>query len=199
MSRAVLFVVSFIIPAGLFAQAVAPGPADAFQVRYAANLNLGDSYIDISNAGTSSTGSICANVYATDPNEEVISCCSCLVTPNALQSLSVENDIIAGMHTLTAAKPASVVINLLATVPVGGSCASSTFAPGPLASGLRAWGTTLHRLPSGGTASTETAFLPAPLSAAELTHVVSFCNFIQFYGGYGICASCRSGGLAVTK
>jgi hypothetical protein len=34
---------------------------DAFQVRYASNLNIGDSVINITNAGTSG-GNICANV-----------------------------------------------------------------------------------------------------------------------------------------
>ena len=191
---------SFIIPAAMFSQIVA-GPSDAFQIRYTANLNLGDSYIDITNAGTQggtdTTGFICANVYAFDPNEELISCCTCLITPNALASLSVDSDIIAGVHTLTPAKPHSITVALLASMPVAGNC--SPGAPGRLASGLRAWGTTLHRLPSGASALTETEFLPAALSAGELSHITSFCNFIGFYQPFGTCASCRAGGLSISK
>ena len=96
-----LFVV-FALATAAFGQAVA-GPVDAFQVRYAANLNVGDSVINISNAGTQNSGgaltNICANVYAFSPDEQLISCCSCTVTPNALVSLSAINDLIS--NTLT--------------------------------------------------------------------------------------------------
>src|ERR1039457_3754750 len=64
-----------------------------FQVSYAANLQAGESYINIvSDAANGApllgpglggaVGNICVNVYAFDPNEEMISCCSCLVTPD---------------------------------------------------------------------------------------------------------------------
>jgi hypothetical protein len=69
-----------------------------FQVRYAANLNIGESYIDITNTGANgapllgpgfggASGNICANVYAFDPGEELISCCSCLITPDQTVNL----------------------------------------------------------------------------------------------------------------
>lgn len=35
-----------------FGQAIPGAPSDAFLVRYAANLNVGDSVINITNAGT---------------------------------------------------------------------------------------------------------------------------------------------------
>src|SRR3954469_13666401 len=70
-----------------------------YQVRYASNLNVGDSVINITNSGArgaglnsgttaSVTGAICANVYVFSPDEQMISCCSCPVTPNGLVSLS---------------------------------------------------------------------------------------------------------------
>jgi len=38
------------------------------------------------------------------------------------------------------------------------------------------------------------------LSAAELARVTSFCGFIQSNGsGFGICRSCRLGGLGAAK
>lgn len=188
---------SLIVPAGLFAQsAVAPGPSDAFQVRYAANLTVGDSVIDITSAGSANASNICVNVYTFDPNEEEISCCSCLVTPNALASLSVRRDLIS--NTLTPATPSSVVIKLLASLPNSFGCNAAH--PGTLAAGLRAWGTTLHALPSGAPALTETEFAPATLSSAELSTISGFCGFIQADGsGFGICNSCRVGGLAVAR
>ncbi|HME07135.1 MAG TPA: hypothetical protein VKG25_08790, partial [Bryobacteraceae bacterium] len=180
---------------------IAAGP---FLLRYASNLSVGDSYIDLTNAGTvtgatldgaNPSGSVCVNAYAFDPAEELISCCSCLVTPNALTSLSVQNDLLS--NPLTPAKPNAVVIGLLASTPVGGTCSAATPTATNLVLGVRAWGTSLHVLPGAqatyGTA--ETPFSPADLSLEELTHLTSFCQFIQSNGsGFGACKSCQSGG-----
>src|SRR3954468_7829076 len=74
---------------------------NAFQVRYASNLNVGDSVINITNTGArggvanqsgttaSIGGAICANVFTFSPDEQLISCCSCPVTPDGLVFLSV--------------------------------------------------------------------------------------------------------------
>jgi len=74
-----------------------------------------------------------------------------------------------------------------------------------LTTGLLAWGTTIHELPvTPGTPATtygvtETAFSNATLSAIELTRMTSLCAFIRANGsGYGICKSCRVGGLGAS-
>jgi hypothetical protein len=173
------------------AMAQNPVTADSpFQIRYASNLNLGDSVINISNSGASG-GNICASVYTFSPDEQLISCCSCVVTPNALVSLSANSDLVS--NTLTPAHPTSIVVKLLATT--AGACNAA--APGAFAVGLVAWGTTLHSSAAvaGGVFGTETAFTPATLSAGEYAHITSFCGFIQANGsGFGICRSCRLGG-----
>ena len=173
-----------------------------FQVRYAANLNFGDAVINITNSGAlgaglqsgtsaSITGSLCANVYAFSPDEQMISCCTCPVTPNGLVSLSAQQDLIS--NTLTPAVPTSIVVKLLASVPVGGSCNAA--APGALASGMVAWGSGLKPAPGGTWAVTETQFAPATLSAGEYNRLTQLCTFIQANGsGFGICKSCRLGG-----
>ena len=161
-----------------------------FQVRYAANLNIGDSVINITNTGTVG-GNICVNAYTFSPDEQLISCCSCTVTPNALVSLSVNSDLVS--NTLTPAHPTSVVVKLLSTT--GGACNAS--APGTLTTGLAAWGTTLHSSSAvaGGVYGTESAFIPSSLGAAELARISALCGFIQANGsGFGICRSCRLGG-----
>jgi len=173
---------------------------DEFQVRYASNLNKGDSFINITNTGTDAPDdNICVNVYTFDPSEEMVSCCSCLVTPNALVSLSVQGDLIS--NTLSPATPTAVVVKLVSTGPV----AETTCNPGTrsrLAPGMRAWGTTLHQLP-GTPASyglTESRFLNGGLSNAEYSHLTAFCGFINANGsGFGICKSCRTGGLGGVK
>ena len=191
-----------------------------YQVRYAANLNVGDSVINITNSGArgaglaagtsaSTTGAICVNVYAFSPDEQMISCCSCPVTPNGLVSLSARQDLIS--NTLTPAQPTSIVVKLLASVPVGGSCSSSAANPGAPTQGMLAWGTTVHAGAVAGSAAavTETAFSPATLSGGtqdqfagigELARLTSLCTFINANGsGFGICRSCRLGGLGAGR
>ena len=175
------------------------GPADAAQIRYVSNLFVGDSVINLTNAGSANTTSgaltnICANVYTLAPDEQLVSCCSCPVTPGALVSLSTRSDLIS--NTLTPGVPTAVVVKILATA--GTTCDASNVPAANLAAGLRAWGTTLHALPTTPATYkvTETAFSPIALSTADLAKLTSFCGFIQANGsGYGICRSCRLGGL----
>jgi len=185
-----------------------------FQVRYAANLAVGDSVVNITNSGASGaalqsgtaatiTGALCANVYAFTPDEQLVSCCSCPVTPNGLVSLSAKNDLAS--NTLTPAVPTALVIKLLATAPIGGSCNNSAAAIATgsptLVPGMIAWGTTIHATPTAGTYGvTETKFASATLSAGELNRIGQLCNFIIANGsGFGVCRSCRLGGLASVR
>ena len=206
-----------------FAQQDAP-----FQIRYASNLTAGDSVINITNTGANgaalagpgfggAAGNICVNVYAFSPDEQLISCCSCLITPNGLVSLSVNQDLVS--NTLTGVRPNSVVIKLVNTLAgagvagVGGggatSCTNSAALAGstdfPIVSGMLAWGTTLHNGATGGFATTETAFIPATLTGSlvvpfplgsELASITGRCtNIIGNGSTFGICRSCRNGGL----
>ncbi len=190
-------------------------PEEAFQVSYAANLPVGDSVFNFTNTGTltipgnslTTTGNICVNVYAFDASEELISCCSCLVTPNGLNSVSARADLIS--NTLTPGVPTSIVVKLVATRPLGltpagtgGTCNASSPTPLTVTPGMRAWGTTLHALPTTPVqyGVTETPFQTAPLGVAELTKLTTFCGFIQANGsGFGICKSCRTGGLGANS
>ena len=213
-----------------------------FQIRYAANLTAGDSVINITNTGANgasltgpgfggAVGNICVNVYAFSPDEQLISCCSCLITPNGLVSLSVNQDLVS--NTLTGVRPNSVVIKLLATLAQttsgtgqGTSCTNSAalaalstgtdsktnlpIIPFPLPLnnfGMLAWGTTTHAgVPAGSFATTETAFIPATLvtqsttgvanAGSELDSITNRCrNIIGNGSTFGICRSCRVGGL----
>jgi len=196
-SRVLMLIAALVLTVAAFGQ-----PSDAFQVRYAANLNIGDSVVNLSNAGTQTTATgsltnICANVYTFSPDEQLISCCSCTVTPNALVSLSAKADLIS--NTLTPAVPNSIVIKLAATYAT--PCNASNVPVANLAAGMRAWGTTLHATPTAGEyAVTETEFSHAGLSAAELARITSLCGFIQSNGsGFGICRSCRLGGQGAVR
>lgn len=203
------------------------GPAqvtDAFQIQYIPNLNVGDGVVNITNAGSlgadpfgplsGTTGRICVNVYTFSPDEQEISCCSCLVTPNALVHLGAKTDLIG--NTLTSVVPNSIVVKLLATIPLstagtggtnagpftGSTCnAASPFDTTNLAPGMRAWATKLHALPaSPAYGVTEGRFQTEPLSPGELTKLTTLCRFIVGNGsGAGICKSCTLGGLGADK
>ena len=195
-------------------------PVDTpYQISYVANLNLGDSVVNITNSGArgaglaagttaGTTGAICVNVYAFSPDEQMISCCSCPVTPNGLVSLSTRRDLVN--NTLTPAVPTAIVVKLVATAPVSNSCNGSAASWGTLTSGMLAWGTTVHAGAAAGSAAviTETPFLPATLSGVggefvgigEAARLQSLCTFINANGsGFGICSSCRLGGLGAGR
>src|SRR5579863_9832019 len=96
-----------------------------YQIGYAANLNIGDSEVNLSNDGNQggfinaipfkTEGNICVNVYTFDPAEEEIACCACLVTPNGLNSLSAVSDLTS--NPLTPAIPTSIVVKLISSEP----------------------------------------------------------------------------------
>jgi hypothetical protein len=191
------------------------GVAIPLLTSYAANLNVGESYIDIANTGANgapllgpgfgaAAGNICVNVYAFDPGEELIACCSCLITPDQTVNLGVNRDLT--VKTLTGVVPASVTVKLLATLAgtdgTGSSCTNSaaTLGSATLAIGAAAWSTTLHATPSGSFATTERPFTPATLSAGEIASIGGRCASILGNGStFGVCNSCKPGALGSEK
>jgi len=175
-----------------------PALSDAFQLRYAANLSIGDSVINLTNAGTRAgtdpAGTVCANVYVFTPDETMIACCACPIPPNGLRSYSARNDLISA--SMAPGVPTSIVVKLLATAKTSAACDASSPTTTNLAPGLRAWGTTMHALPSTPVTYgvTETEFAQAALSGSELAQLSTTCASIEAAGG-GVCTGCRIGGL----
>jgi hypothetical protein len=188
-----------------------------YQIGFAANLNIGDSEINISNDGLLNgfynnnttglgAGNLCINVFTFDPSEEEVSCCSCLVTPNALVSLSAKNDLIN--NVLTPAIPTSIVIKLVSTVPgtaTGGVftvCNPTLPLPPQLGSnGMLAWGTTLEPAsPAGTYGPVNVPFIAGTYNAGEVNDLFNVCSFVQQEGtGFGTCNSCALGALGGKK
>jgi hypothetical protein len=188
-----------------------------YQIGYAANLNIGDSVVNISNDGfnggfypnTLGAGNLCVNVYTFDPAEEMVSCCACLVTPNGLVSLSAKNDLINDV--LTPAIPTSIVIKLVSSIPGTTSagaftvCNPTNFALFAPTRGTLAWGTTLEPSQTAGTyGPVNVPFINgaslATSSTLELNELFSVCGLVQAEGtGYGVCGSCAIGALSGTK
>jgi hypothetical protein len=174
---------------------------DVMQVGYISNLVAGDSVVNITNTGLSQTGqNICVNVYTFNAAEAMIACCSCLVTPNALVSLSARNDLVN--NTLVPAFPSSIMVNLIPTVVGPGStCNPASVTTASITYGLSAWKTTLHASPgTSGYQVTERPMTEAALSQVELSSLAQTCLFIEANGsGFGVCKSCRVGGLGSAK
>ena len=184
---------------------------NAFQLKYF-NTNYGSGQIIVSNAGSMSTGSnfaddssgtICANFYTFDPNEEMQTCCSCPVTPNGLSSLNVNEDILA--QNLIVNPSSAITVKVLFTSKAGqnagGVCDPTKASALNLAAGGLAWGTNLRGVtfqgspPSTVNVVTETSFSKAELSAAELSKLTTYCQYIRILGSQvsGICKSCAAG------
>jgi uncharacterized repeat protein (TIGR01451 family) len=178
-----------------------------FLVKYAANLGVGESYITIGNDGSNgaplnpglggATGNICVNVYSFDPAEEMLSCCSCLVTPDQVRYLRVRQDLISTV--IGGVTPSSVTLKLVSTLAgtngSGTSCTNSAASlnAATVVPGVVAWGTTLHATPvAGAYDTTETPFMCASLSQGELASLSNRCAaMIGNLGGFGICGFCR--------
>jgi len=196
--------------------AVNPNLTDAYQIGYAANLNVGDSVLNLSNVGVNgaaAAGNICVNVFTFDAAEEEIACCACLVTPDGLNSLSVKADLVS--NSLTPAVPSSAIIKLVSSFPATDAGGNPTICNpagiytltlgGPavanLAAGMRAWGTTME--PDGGAATYGVVSVPyqaSALSPSEILRLTRGCSFLQQEGsGFGVCKSCMVGGLAGGK
>jgi hypothetical protein len=184
---------------------------NVFQLKYF-NTNYGSGHIIVSNAGTMSTGNnaaddssgtVCANFYSFDPNEEMQTCCSCPVTPNGLSSLNVNEDIIA--QNLIVNPSSAITVKLVFTLKSaqngGNACDPTKAGFLNVARGGLAWGTNLRNVtfqgspPTTVNAVTETRFTPAELSAAELAKLSTYCQYIKILGSSvsGICKSCQAG------
>lgn len=159
---------------GLAAVASAQNPVtidSPFQIQAAPKVKKGE-LINITNTGARGTGGdICADVYAFEPGGQMLACCACLVQPNTLKSLAVGADVFENRKPL----PKRAVFKVLATVPVSGACNAAT--PGALTAGLLVW-------------RGDNAFLPATLSAGELTGLATRCGFL--HATPNVCPICRA-------
>jgi len=178
-------------------------PEGAFQVHTFANLDIGDSYFNLTNGGSSiasgNNGNICANVYALSADDTMFACCACSITPDQLRTYSVVTDLLG--NPLTMAMRTSIVVKLVASTPNpknSTSCNASSPTTSNLAPGLVAWGSNLHANSTTTPttyAVTEQEFSYPTLSTTELNNLASQCHQIQTTGmGSGICSGCLQGG-----
>ena len=169
--------------------ATAFAQADTLKVDYFSNANTAgapDGTVRVTNPGTYANGNICASFFVFDPFQELSECCSCLLTPDGLRTLSTNSDLTA--NPLTGVTLSTGLIKVVSTIPVAGQCPLPT-AVKPVAA-IRSWGTHIQ---NSNFAVTETASQDATLSAGEITRLARQCTAVAIVGsGKGVC-SCGSG------
>jgi hypothetical protein len=247
-----LFLATFVLSMVAFGQAITgfgtsgltvnSAVPDAFMIHTFANVTppagttfpAGSGYIDMTNAGSlgadlygpglgPKTGAMCDNIYVFSPDEQLVSCCSCLKSPNSAWSIRV-SDIV--QNTLTGVVPPQVTVKILETIPAasaGGAAGTATqttpftgqfcnaanvlLGAANLAPGGRAWAVTPHELPTSAPPPgvrqfgiTESAFAFAELSPGELASILGRCA--NNYGNgskAGVCAGCQNNVLGAGK
>ncbi len=161
---------------------------DTLKVDYFSNANTAgapDATVRLDNPGTSG-GNICAAIYVFDAQQEMSECCSCLLTPDGLRTLSVNGDLTS--NPLTGVTLTTGVIKLVSTT-VPGACPAYPYTITPTPA-LRAWVTHIE---NNNFAVTETNAADATLSANEVTRLQGQCRAIWLDGsGAGRC-SCGTG------
>lgn len=177
-----------LLLAGPVWAAVTTPPADTLKVDYFANANTAgapDGTVRITNPGTAA-GNVCASIFVFDPYQEMSECCSCLMTPDGLRTLSVNTDLTS--NPLTGVALNTGVIKIVPTIPVAGACPLPTVVNSEPA--LRAWVTHIQ---NGTYAITETNASDATLSSNEVISLQRDCTAIKLDGsGHGVC-TCGSG------
>ncbi|HMK31054.1 MAG TPA: hypothetical protein VK473_15335 [Terriglobales bacterium] len=183
---------AFILIA-LSSMVAAQGLSDVYQVNYFSNTpgRAGTAEIDqavrIINPGEQGTpisskqGTVCADIYVFDDNQEMSECCACPITANGLLILSLNYDLNGNPLTGFPA-PTNGVIKIVSDNRA--NCDPTSPVPTP---DLRAWATHLQ-LPGGVIVTTETEFQGALLQQDELSFLGTACSFVQFLGsGKGVC------------
>jgi len=173
---------------------MAQGISDVYWVNYYSNRGFGtmpaplDQTVRIINPGEQGTpisakhGTVCADIYVFDSNQEMTECCACPITANGLLTLSVNNDLTD--NPLTGfPPPVNGVIKIVSDNRA--NCDATSPVPTP---DLRAWATHLQRPVDGVLVTTEEEFEPAALQQDELSFLGQACSFVLFLGsGKGLC------------
>jgi hypothetical protein len=159
------------------------------QVSYFINANTSGApgaVVQVVNTGLSG-GNLCADIFVYDPSEEIQECCSCLITPNDLRTLSVNVDLTSNTLTHNNITTGSIFI-VSAKTSSSGTCPLPTNGVIPVP-GATAWGTHIQA----GNSITETAYQSETLGSAELGLLETDCLAVSLAGsGSGQC-SCGSG------
>jgi hypothetical protein len=161
---------------------------DTLKVDYFINANTAgapDGTLHLTNPGTTGNNA-CADLYVFNSIQEITECCSCLLSPNGLLALSVDNDLTS--NPVTGVTITTGTVSIVSSTTVNGQCPLFN-RPTPVSGGVRAWATHIDGLVIGGASSSQ----DATLSTSELDRLDDECFVILEVGsGHGIC-TCGTG------
>src|SRR5579864_163192 len=166
-----VFAIATVLCAGT---AMAQLPDDTYFVSYFSNAHttFPDATVRIDNPGADAAKNLCADIYVFDAAEEQVECCGCLLTPDDLRTISVNNGLTG--QPSSGVKPTSGVIKIVSGAPnsagkcdpTGGASLNGGFpnniVPTP---DIRAWATHIQTSPIG---TTEEEFSDSTLTQTEL-------------------------------
>ena len=164
-----------------------PGPGGAAD-QHIRLVNFGAAGTPLTSPG----GDVCANVYVFDANQEMVSCCSCRITPNGLLTLSIASSLTN--NPVTSVVPVNGDIKVLSTAALGSTPCTPLSQNGGFLDSTAGFGT--HLQLSGGTASgtfiTETPLIAGTISQVEYSFLLQACQYARYLGSNkGVC-SCSS-------
>ena len=157
--------------------------ADSLKIDYFSNAHTAgapDATVRLTHPGTA-PGNVCASLFVFDPEQELTECCSCLLTPDGLRTLSVNTDLTS--NPLTGVILNTGLLKIVSTFPVAGTCPLPTAVrPEPA---VRSWATHIQ---NSNFSVTETSSVDATLSAGEINRLAAQCRGIALVGsGSGVC------------
>lgn len=149
----------------------------------ASTSGVPDATVRLTNPGVTG-GNVCAEIYVYDQDQQLSECCGCLVSPDGLQTLSVNANLTA--NPLTGIRSTTGVVKIVpANASVNPSCDPTAISP---AASVAAWSTHIQKRGASAFAITETPFQPGPLGDDELAGLQSQCSFSSSLGsGRGVC------------
>ncbi|HXZ79332.1 MAG TPA: hypothetical protein VEG30_05335 [Terriglobales bacterium] len=198
MRKAILLAAMAMVILGL-SSVTSAQLTDVYWVNYFSNrysptpallaVNIYDQTVRVINPGEQGTplsakhGTVCADLYVFDSNQEMSECCSCPITANGLLILSINHDLNGNPLTGFPA-PKEGVIKLVSDNQA--NCDPTSPVPTP---DLRAFATHLQAPGGPNLVTTESEFEPATLQQDELSFLGTACSFVLFLGsGKGSCS-----------
>jgi len=163
-----------------------PPPAqNELSNNYFSNANTAGEPLGQVRIVNNSGSSLCANIYVTDPYQEMSECCACNLSDKSTRILSINTDLTDNPGTGVVLTTGSIAI--VSGTASGDTCGDpATAKPKPE---LSAWAT--H--PQTADLLTEEEFTPVPLATAALADLQSECAALELIGsGHGIC-TCGTG------
>jgi len=164
--------------------ALAQGDGSYYFVTYYSNANTSGAphqYVRVINDGNTGAN-LYASYYVFDNSQELQECCSCMVSPDGVDSEDVNTNLTA--NSLTRFVNVNGVIKVISS-SAGDPTANKT------AAGLRGFATHTQRLTptSGAYYVTEAPLADANLAAGEQTMLQELCQFEIILGsGRGVCS-----------